>query len=333
MSLPLLPTTVIGSYSMPAWLERAKNDYLQRRVSRHDLDEMHDAGRKAAIKDMEVAGVDILSDGELQRDNYIDYFAERLPGVQVDLGSKRFYYDFYEAVARSKPATGSLGLVDEVRFLNRFTTRRFKIAVTGPHALVKRIRNLYAASEEEFALDVGRVLNLELREMVRAGCREIQIDEPYYGGFSEDLAWAVRAVNATVEGVDANISLHICYGNRYGKPSWAGDYRYLFPAILDARVHQLTLEFARRGDEDLHLFAEFQVPFVLGLGVIDVKSHEVESPGFVADRIRRALAIVPAARLAIAPDCGCVHLPRDVAFAKLCAMVEGTRLIRKELGE
>ena len=105
-ALPPLPTTVIGSYSMPAWLERAKNDYLQRKVSRHDLEDMYDAARKAAIKDQEVAGIDIVSDGELQRDNMIDYFAERIPGVQVDLGSNRLYYDFYESVVRSKLATG-----------------------------------------------------------------------------------------------------------------------------------------------------------------------------------------------------------------------------------
>src|ERR687890_1113622 len=117
MTLPLLPTTVIGSYSMPAWLERAKNDYLQRKVSRHDLDEMYDTARKAAIKDQEVAGLDMVSDGELQRDNMIDYFAERLAGVQIDPGSKRSYYDFYESVVRSKLASGSLGLGDEVRFL------------------------------------------------------------------------------------------------------------------------------------------------------------------------------------------------------------------------
>src|SRR5215470_17308190 len=114
MKLPLLPTTVIGSYSMPEWLERAKNDYLSRRLSRRDLDEMHDAARKAAIKDQETAGVDVVSDGELQRDNMIDYFAERLPGVSVDQSSKRLYYDFYESVVRSKLASGSLGIADEV---------------------------------------------------------------------------------------------------------------------------------------------------------------------------------------------------------------------------
>jgi 5-methyltetrahydropteroyltriglutamate--homocysteine methyltransferase len=331
MTLPPLYTTVTGSYSMPEWLKRAKNDYLQRRVSRHDLDEMHDAVRKSSIKDQEIAGVDVISDGELQRDNMIDYFAERLPGVQVDLGSKRFYYDYYESVVRSKLATGSLGLVDDARFLRRFSDRGTKVTISGPHTLVKRIQNQHYATEEAFALDLGRVMNLELRELARAGVTDLQIDEPYYSGFPEDLPWAIRAINAMVDSVDAHVTLHICYGNRYGKPSWEGSYRYLFPAIADARVHAISLEFARRGDEDLQLFNQFKVPFTLGLGVIDVKTHDVESAGVVADRIRRALQILPAERLIINPDCGLVHLPREVAFLKLCAMVEGTRLVRQEL--
>jgi len=134
-----------------------------------------------------------------------------------------------------------------------------------------------------------------------------------------------------VEGVKANITLHVCYGNRYGKPSFEGSYRYLFPRILDARVNTVSLEFARRGEDDLRLFKEFNVPFALGLGVIDVKTHEVESAGIVADRIRRALAVIPPERLVINPDCGCVHLPRDVAFRKLKAMSEGTQLVREDL--
>jgi len=331
MTLPLLPTAVIGSFSMPTWLERAKNDYLNRRLSRHDLDEMHDAARKGAIKDQEVAGVDLITDGELQRDNMIDYFVERLPGVQIDLGSKRFYYDFYESVVRSKLASGPLGLADEVRFLSRFSSHAGKVAVSGPHTLVKRVQNRYYPSEEAFALDLARVLNTELRELVRAGATHIQIDEPYYSGFPEDLPWAIRAVNAMVESVDATIYLHICYGNRYGKPSWEGSYRYLFPAILEANVDLVSLEFARRGDEDLQLFKEFSPSFSLGLGVVDVKIQDVESPGFVADRIRRALEVVPPEKLVVNPDCGCLHLPRDVAFNKLCAMVEGASLVRSEL--
>jgi 5-methyltetrahydropteroyltriglutamate--homocysteine methyltransferase len=330
-ALPSLPTTVIGSYSMPAWLERAKNDYLQRKVSRHDIEEMFEAARKAAIKDQEVAGIDVVSDGEMQRDNMIDYFAERIPGVQVDLGSKRLYYDFYESVVRSKLASGSLGLAEEVRFLKRFTERHGKTSISGPHALVKRIRNDFYPSEEAFALDLARVMNYELRELVREGATHLQIDEPYYSGFPEDLPWAIRAVNTLVDGVKANITLHVCYGNRYGKPSFEGTYRYLFPTVLDAKVNTISLEFARRGDEDLQLFKEFQVPFSLGMGVIDVKTHDVESPGLIADRIRRALEVIPADRLVINPDCGLVHLPREVAFKKLSAMAEGTRMVREGL--
>ncbi len=331
MTLPLLPTTVIGSYSMPAWLERAKNDYLQRKVSRHDLEDMYDAARKAAIKDQEIAGVDVVSDGELQRDNMIDYFAERIPGVQVDHGSKRLYYDFYESVVRSKLATGSLGLAEEVQFLKTYSTHTGKVSISGPHALVKRIRNDYYDSEEAFALDLARVLNTELRELVRVGATQIQIDEPYYSGFAEDLPWAIPAVNAMVEGVKANITLHVCYGNRYGKPSFEGSYRYLFPQVLEAKVHAISLEFARRGEDDLQLFKEFKVPVTLAMGVVDVKTNDVEPAGLIADRIRRALAVIPAERLMINPDCGLVHLPRDVAFNKLSAMSEGTRMVREGL--
>ena len=143
---------------MPAWLERAKNDFLQRKVSRHDLDDMYDSARKAAVKDQEVAGVDIISDGELHRDNMIDYFAERIPGVLIDQGSKRLYYDFFDSVVRSKLATGSLGLIDEARFLRKFSQRTSKISISGPHALVKRIRNAFYPSEEAFALDLARVM-------------------------------------------------------------------------------------------------------------------------------------------------------------------------------
>ena len=327
----LLSTAVVGSYSMPGWLERAKNDYLRRRITAHDLDEMHDAAVKAAIKDQEVAGIDVVSDGELRRDNMIDYFALRLPGVEIDRGAKASYYDFYDSVVRARMPMAPLGLVEHFRFLRRFTERRTKVSITGPHSLVKRIRNEYYPGEEEFAVELARIMNLELRELVRAGAEEIQIDEPYYSGFPADLPWGVRAINTLVEGVDARFSLHVCYGNRYGKPSWEGSYRYLFPAVLGAKIHQLTLEFARRGGDDLRLFKEFDPPFMVGLGVVDVKAHDVEPAGVVAERIRQALEVLPAERITINPDCGLLHLPRDVAFAKLSAMVEGARLVRKEL--
>src|SRR5438552_17073668 len=115
MNLPILPTTVVGSYSMPSWLERLKTEFFARRISRQELDEVHDAAVKAAIKDEEVAGLDIITDGELRRDNMIDYFAERLPGVQIEQASKKFYYDFFDSVVRGKLPTAPLGLVDHYK--------------------------------------------------------------------------------------------------------------------------------------------------------------------------------------------------------------------------
>ena len=333
MTLPILPTTVVGSYSMPGWLERLKTEYFARRISRHDLDEVHDTAVKAAIKDQEVAGLDIVTDGELRRDNLIDYFVERLPGVDIDRSSKKFYYDFYDSSVSAKLPMAPLGLADDFRFLKKFTEREAKFCVTGPHSLTKRIRNEFYPTEEALAMDIARVMNLELKELVKAGAKIIQIDEPYFSGFPDDISWGVNALNAMVEGVGATIAVHICYGNRYGKPSWEGSYRYLFPKILDAKIHQLTLEFARRGGEDLDVFKQLPAPFQLGVGVIDVKTQAVETPDVVAERIRKALEVVPAERMFILPDCGCFHLPRDVAFAKLCAMVEGTKIVRKELGK
>ena len=332
MTLPMLPTSVVGSYSMPGWLERLKTEYFARRISRHDLDEIHDNAVKAAIKDQETAGVDVITDGELRRDNMMDYFLERLAGVQIDRSSKKFYYDFYNSSVQGKLPMAPLGLAGDFQFLRSFTDRETKFCVTGPHALTKRIHNEFYPSEEALATDLARALNLELKELVKAGARFIQIDEPYYSGFPDDLDWCVKVLNTLVEGVEAKIVVHICYGNRYGKPSWEGSYRYLFPRILEAKVHQLTLEFARRGGEDLDLFREFKPPFELGVGVIDVKTQAVETADMVADRVRKALEYVPAERVTVLPDCGCFHLPRDIAFAKLCAMVEGTRLVRKELG-
>jgi len=108
MKLPILPTTMVGSYSMPGWLERLKTEYFARRITRHDLDEIHDTVVKAAIKDQEVAGLDIVTDGELRRDNMIDYFIERLPGIQIDRSSKKFYYDFYDSEVIGKIPMASL---------------------------------------------------------------------------------------------------------------------------------------------------------------------------------------------------------------------------------
>lgn len=329
--LPLLPTAIVGSYAMPGWLERIKTDHFAHRISRHDLEEIYESAIKATIKDQEVAGIDIVTDGELRRDNMVDYFVERFPGVHINYRSKRFHYDYYDSAVESKLPMASLGLVPDFTFLKANTDHPAKFTVTGPHCITKRVENKFYPSEEAFATDIAEIMNQELMALVEAGVEFIQIDEPYYSGFPEDLEWGVNVINKLVEGVDAHVSVHICYGNRYGKPSWEGSYRYLFPAILKAKVQQLTLEFARRGGEDLELFKEYDAPFELGLGVIDVKNPEVETPEMVAGHIRRALAVLPPERVKVLTDCGCFHLSRDVAFAKMKAMVEGARMVRAEI--
>src|ERR1700728_4836285 len=133
MKLPILPTSMVGSYAMPGWLERLKTDFFARRISHHDLEQIYDAAAKAAIKDQEVAGLDIITDGEPRRDNMVDYFVERLPGVQIDRSSKKFYYDFYDSVVQGKLPMASLGLVPDFQFLQANTRQHPKICITGPH--------------------------------------------------------------------------------------------------------------------------------------------------------------------------------------------------------
>src|SRR4029077_4999676 len=191
MALPILPTTMVGSYAMPGWLERLKTEYFARRISRQELDEIHDTAVKAAIKDQEIAGLDIVTDGEPRRDNMVDYFLERFPGVQIDRTSKKFYYDFYDRAVKGKLPMASLGLVQDFKFLQTFAERETKFCVTGPHCLVKRIRNEFYPSEEALAMDIARVMNMELKALAKAGRPLMQIDEPYYSGFPEDLPWAV----------------------------------------------------------------------------------------------------------------------------------------------
>ncbi len=328
----LLPTAVVGSYAVPEWLERIKTDYFQRRISGETLEEVHDVAIKAAIKDQELAGIDVVTDGELRRDNMVDYFAVRLAGVEIDRRQKAYYYDYYEAVVRHPLPQAPLRLADELRFAQRLTDREVKYSITGPHTLVKRIRDECYHDQRAFALDLARVLNAELKALVAAGATFIQVDEPYVSGFTEDLDWAVDALNVLVDGVAARIGLHVCYGNRYGKPSWEGSYRFLFPRILDARVDQLLLEFARKGPDDLSLFREYPCPFALGMGVVDVKDPRVETPEEVAARVRRGLAVVPPERLSLNPDCGLRHLPPAVAYGKLEALARGAALVRDELG-
>jgi 5-methyltetrahydropteroyltriglutamate--homocysteine methyltransferase len=328
----LLPSTVVGSYSVPEWLQRVKTDYHQHRISAQHLDEIHNVAIKAAIKDQERAGIDIVSDGELRRDNDIDYLLVRIPGVDIPDRAKTDYYDYYQAVLRrplpDKDRGGS-GLSADYAFTREQTDQPVKFSFTGPFSLSRRIRNDAYPDPAGLVRALARWLNTAARELAAAGAGLLQIDEPFLAGYPEAVELAVEAVNIVTAGVPATWALHVCYGNRYARPLWEGHYDFLFPAVLAARVDQLVLEFARKGPGDLGLLAQWDRS--VGLGVIDVKTAEVEAADLVAARIRRALEVVPAGRLAVNPDCGLRHLPAAVARAKLRALVAGTRQVRAEL--
>jgi 5-methyltetrahydropteroyltriglutamate--homocysteine methyltransferase len=330
----LLPTTVIGSYSVPEWLGRLKNDFYQRRISQRYLDEIHEMAIKAAVVDQQRAGLDIVSDGELRRDNDIDYLLARIPGVEIPQRAKADYFDYYDAILR-RPLPHqdgeSLGLAGDFLFVREQTDLPVKVSLTGPFSLARRIRNEAYPDHADLVRELALMLAAEAGELARAGATMLQIDEPFLAGSPEDVAVAIEAVNIVTAGADVSWSLHVCYGNRYARPLWEGHYDFLFPAVKQTSVDVLALEFARTGDSDLVLLEQHDWGHGLGLGVIDVKTPRVETPEQVAARIRRALTFVPPERLVINPDCGLRHLPPDIARAKLAAMVAGAALVRGEL--
>jgi 5-methyltetrahydropteroyltriglutamate--homocysteine methyltransferase len=333
--VPLLPTTVVGSYSVPEWMERLKTDYLRGRISHAQLAELHEMAIKAALRDQELAGIDIISDGELRRYNDIDYFLARLPGIEISPTAKDFYFDYYEATLPEPlpaPAGTPLRLADDFEFTAGQTAAPVKFSFTGPFSLSRHVHGHAYADQRDLVFAIAGYMNAEARALRDGGAELLQIDEPFLAGYPDQVGTAVDAINLVTSGVDVAWALHVCYGNRCARPLWEGHYDFLFPAVLGATIDQRVLEFARKGYEDLPVLAKFGWDRAVGLGVIDVKNTEPESPEFVASRIRRALDVVPADRLVINPDCGLRHLTSQVARAKLAAMAKGTAKVRRELG-
>jgi 5-methyltetrahydropteroyltriglutamate--homocysteine methyltransferase len=334
----LLPTSVIGSWSVPDWLERAKTGVHHGAVSRTQLADMHDMAVKAALKDQEVAGIDIVSDGELRRDNDVDYLLSRVPGVRCQEPVKAFYFDYLDLhlVGRlGEPGPAPLGLAPDLRFTCAHTDRPVRFSMTGPFSLSRRLRCDERAypDRSELVLDLARMLNAEAKALAAAGAELLQLDEPFLAGYPEQVELAIDAVNVVVADVPVTWALHVCYGNRYARPLWEGHYDFLFPAVLETSVDQLLLEFARKGDEDLALISRHGWDRVVGVGVLDVKTEDVEPVDVVEKRIERALDVVPADRMLITPDCGLRHLPAPVARAKLNAMTTAAAGVRERVQE
>ncbi len=234
----ILPTTVVGSYSVPEWLERLKTECYQRRISAAHLAEIHEVAIKAAIKDQEQAGIDIVSDGELRRDNDIDYFLARIPGVRHRAAGQGGLLRLLRCRGRGGAAGRREGVARPRRRLRVHVAADRSAGEVLLHravlAVAPDLRRVGYRDPADLVRALARRLNLEARSLAAAGAGFLQIDEPFLAGYPDQAALAVEAVNIVTDGVPVTWALHVCYGNRYARPSWEGHYDFLFPAVLQA---------------------------------------------------------------------------------------------------
>ena len=338
-ALPLIPATVVGSHGRPGWWFVGVKAWEAAEMGPADLDEMLDDAADTAIRDMERAGLDVITDGEVRRlDGYVDSYYAIIKGIKA-LPVRRkvgpWGYDQqtrYEAVGQIETPEGGLGIVKEFQYLQAHTTRAVKATCAGPLTFGSRI---HPGTVYKGVVDVAErfaeVINHELRALVAAGADYIQIDEPARGNVAgQEMA---RLFNRATEGVRAKLGFHICFGNRFGRSRFDRSYRPYLPGLLDARADQFVIELAGREMAELDLWGQYAGEGrELGAGVIDVKGFYPETAEDVAERIRRVLKVWPAERLIVNPDCGFGWSPRAMCNGKITALAAGARLARKELG-
>jgi 5-methyltetrahydropteroyltriglutamate--homocysteine methyltransferase len=336
-----LPTTVVGSYPQPAWLiDRERlGDRLPPRVRARELwripepflEEAQDDATRLAVADMERAGVDVITDGEMRRESYSNRFATALEGVDLDTpgvaldrsGKENPVPRVVGPVRRREPVE-----VRDVEFLRSITDRTIKITVPGPFTMTQQAQNDHYSDDRSLALAYAEAVNEELRDLKAAGADIVQIDEPYLQARPEPAReYAVEAIDRALDCIEGKTVLHTCFG--YAAIVHTRLPGYPFLAELDAcAATAISLE-AAQPNLDPEVLRGLPSKVII-LGVLDLGSPEAETAEVVAGRIRRALEVVPADRLVVAPDCGMKYLPRDLAFAKLEAMVAGARLVRED---
>ncbi|MGQ4808874.1 2-hydroxypropyl-CoM lyase [Candidatus Entotheonellaceae bacterium PAL068K] len=335
----LLPTTVVGSHAYPSWFMTALEEIEQGRYGLTDARETLDDAVNAAILDQERAGVDIISDGEMRRWYFVQGFYRRMQGLerQPDLRKVGVYgYDMpprYRPLERVTVPQG-LGIVEEYRYARQVATKPLKVTCPGPLTLGIHIQLHDAAiyrDRLELSWEFAAVVNRELKALVDEGADFVQIDEPSYAIITGTAADYLQLYNAAVEGVEAKIALHICFGNLGSRPRGPRRYAPLFPAFHQARADQFVLEFANREMKEIECLKAFCGERELGLGVVDIKSFYVEPVEEIAARIREALQYVEPEKVFINPDCGFFQLPRWLTVLKLQRMVQAAHQVRREL--
>ena len=334
-----LMTTVVGSYPQPDWL--IDREMLSKGVPRVRVREMwrvpepfleqaQDDATIVAIRDMERAGIDIITDGEIRRESYSNRFATALDGVDVEnpgvirdrAGRETVVPRVAGRIQRKRAVE-----VRDMQFLRRNTDRLAKITLPGPFTLSQQTQNEFYRDAEEMAMDFAAAVNAEARELQAAGADIIQLDEPWLRNDPEAaVRYAVPAINRALAGITVPTALHLCFGYaavvKTQKPT---GYSFL-PQLADTIAAQISIE-AAQPRLDLGVLADLPAKTII-LGVIDLGDPAVESADQVARRIHAALKYVASERLMPAPDCGMKYLPRDTAFGKLRALSEGARAIR-----
>jgi 5-methyltetrahydropteroyltriglutamate--homocysteine methyltransferase len=333
-----LVTTVVGSYPQPDWLiDRERlGDRLPPRVRARELwqvpepflEAAQDDATRLAVQDMERAGVDVITDGEMRRESYSNRFATALDGVDLDepgvaldrTGHENPVPRVVGPIRRREPVE-----VRDVQFLRSITDRRIKITVPGPFTMTHQAQDDHYGDERSLALAYADAVNAELRDLKAAGADVVQIDEPYMQARPEPAReYAVEAVDRALDGIEGDTVLHTCFGYAHIVHDRPSGYPFL-RELNECAASHLSLE-AAQPDLEPEVLRELPDKVIV-LGVLDLGSDEAETPEVVAGRIRRALEVLPPERLVVAPDCGMKYLSRELAFGKLEAMVEGARLV------
>jgi len=336
----LLPTTVVGSYPQPGWLiDRAQlGSKVPRvrmpeiwRVDKTFLEEAQDDATLLAIRDMERAGIDIISDGEMRRESYSNRFATALEGIDIENPGTTINRSGVPIpvprvagpIRRRAPIE-----VGDVEFLKKNTARKTKITLPGPFTMAQQAQDDYYKDEEALALAFAAAVNEELRDLKAAGADVVQIDEPWLQARPERAArYGVKAINRALQGIPGTTVVHLCFGYAAAVKDKPTGYSFL-PQLDATTASQISIE-AAQPRLDLDVLRDLRKTVMVG--VIDLGTEKIESGNEVASRIRAALKHVPAERLVLAPDCGMKYLTREAAFGKLKALAEGAALVRKEL--
>jgi 5-methyltetrahydropteroyltriglutamate--homocysteine methyltransferase len=325
-------TTVVGSYPVPSWLAGNSSKLVLRDAV------------MTVLKVQELAGLDVISDGELQRFNpshpetngMIDYFVSRMDGIRTrftrsDLEKFRSdrkldYRAMPAGIVEGKVGEGTLNLPADYQFAQALTTRPLKFTCTGPHMLAKVLTSVHYKCTPDLAMDIAEVLRRQLKTINAA---VIQLDEANISGHAEEGEWASAAINHVLQGLPTKSAVHVCFGNYGGQTIQKGLWRDLIPFLNTLRADHVVLEFARRGYDELPVMRDLDPRIGLGIGVVDVKDNEVEKPDLIAQRIERIDKTVGEGRLRyVHPDCGLWMLHRSVADRKLIALAEGRNLFQ-----